>query len=118
MEIRIDFSGIRNEDQVLYKLGEVFEFGGPNGNIKVLSPIQGNGWGLNWGALNDSLRYLHSGGIWGASKKFTFPLTIIFENTKDLRSQDPESFRILQEILIDRIRQYRDNGLVLDVLYS
>ncbi len=109
-QIIIDLSGVRNQVQILHKLGEIFEFGGPNGNISVSSPTAGKGWGLNWDALNDSLRYLDTGGIWGTSKKFEFPLKIVFENSRELQENEKESFKTLKEILEDTIKYHKSEG--------
>jgi Barstar (barnase inhibitor) len=97
-QIIIDLTGIKNKEQVLFKLGDFFEFGGPNGNHSV-SLKDKSGWGLNWDALNDSLRVLEIGGIWGTSKKFEFPLKIIFDNSHELQESDPATFKTLNDIL-------------------
>ena len=97
-KITIDLTGLKNKEQVLAKLGDTFELGGPKSNHPV-SLQKKNGWGMNWDAFNDSLVYLDTGGIWGTSKKFELPLRIIFENSHELQENDEESFRTLKEIL-------------------
>ena len=65
MEIFIDLKGLRTKQEVLTKLGEVFEFGGPGpeANVPVVGALDGKGWGMNWDAFNDSLRHLEKSGI-------------------------------------------------------
>jgi hypothetical protein len=110
-QVIIDLSGIINKDQLLKKLGEVFEFGGPGGNIPVSSLNAGKGWGLNWDALNDSLMYLSIGGIWGTSRKFMFPLIVVFKNSHELQKNEKESFEILREILKDSVSKYKSKNI-------
>ena len=118
MRIIINLSGLKTKEEILHKFGEVFEFGGPDGNIPVKSPDQGNGWGFNWDAMNDSFRSLEEGGIWGTSKKFTFPLKIEISNYNKFKENDSESFRILKEILDDQIKGYKQEGKVVEVVFS
>ena len=101
-EIEIDLSSCETSEQVLLKIGGILELGGPNGNFKCQPYIYGKpgrGWGVNWDALNDSLSYLDTGGIWGSSKKFLFPLKLIFLNWLIFKKKSPEQFRILEDIL-------------------
>jgi hypothetical protein len=116
--VRIDLTGVKTEDQVLNKLGEVFEFGGPDGNIHVLAINAGKGWGKNWDALNDSLMYLDSGGIWGISKRFHFPLTVILENTSEIQKHDRESFETLKDIFSKVVEKYNSHNMKMIVEFK
>lgn len=117
MQVEVDLSDLNTTREVLYKFGEVFEFGGPNGNVPVVSPTQGNGWGLNWDALNDSLFYIESGGIWGTSKKVVLPIEIKIMNCKLFERNDSDGFRILQEILDTHVERNRKDGKIMKVSY-
>ncbi len=103
----IDLLGTRDEKEVLFKFGESLDLGGPNGNYSPDVSKPNSGWGMNWNALNDSLSCLDSGGIWGTSKKFEFPLKLVIKNSLDFQKYNSESFKILQEILSDKTDQYK-----------
>jgi hypothetical protein len=105
--IEINLSGVGSEDQLFDLLGDVLELGGPDGNMKVIGPLDGQGWGKNWNALADSLCYLDSGGIWGNAKKLQFPLKMIFTNFEAFRDQNQLSWKILTEILGDTVEAYQ-----------
>ncbi len=105
-QIVIDLSGINNKDQLLHKLGDIFEFGGKTGNFPASHESKA-GWGMNWDALNDSLDYLATGGIWGTSKKLRFPLKVVFENSDKLQESDKKSFEILKEIFEGHSNKYK-----------
>ncbi len=101
-QLTIDLSGIKSEAQILHKLGAALDLGGTSGG----------GWGMNWDGLNGALQYLETGGIWGTSKVFEFPLTIVFENSRSLKENDKRTFRSLMEILEQTAEQYkRDNKI-------
>ena len=117
-QIIIDLLGIENKEQVLFKLGEVFEFGVPQENVPISSTTIGKGWGLNWDALIDSLRYLATGGIWGTSKKFEFPLKVVIENSRELQENEKESFETLKEILEDAVKDYKSKKEELSVEFK
>lgn len=110
----IDLSGLKDEEELLIKIGRVFEFGGPETNEESVfvgsSNIEKEGWGVNWNALNDSLMYIGTGGIWGVSKKFTFPLKVIFKNSNELKMNDKESFKTLKEIFEEAAEKHRLRG--------
>lgn len=74
--VTIDLNGIKTKEALIEQLGSALELGGPDGNHRFEAVNAGEGWGLNWDALNDSRCYLDSGGIWGTSTKFKFPLTL------------------------------------------
>lgn len=116
MKIKIDLKGLKTEDAVLHKFGELFEFGGPNGNISTGATNERKGWGLNWDAFNDSLYLIEEGGIWGTSKQFKFPLEIELSNLEEFKNNDPKSFKILMEILDDHIAARAKEGKVLKVV--
>lgn len=118
MKTVVDLSGLKTSGEVLSRFGEIFEFGGPNGNIKISTTEQRNGWGLNWDAFNDSLRYLEKGGIWGTSKKFEFPLEIELINSGEFQNDDPKSFDILKDIMRNRAEEYAKKDKMLTVKYA
>lgn len=103
MKIIIDLENCENERKVLLKIEKVLYFGGPD-------DIVSNGWGLNWDALKDCLCYLDTGGIWGNSPKFKFPLKLIFVNYKAFKKTEPDKFKILKEILKDTKKLYLQYG--------
>jgi hypothetical protein len=106
MEVEIDLSGCINKKSVLLKIGEVLEFGGPDGNVLVTVGDESKGWGMNWDALFDSLGKLENGGIHGKSKIFHFPLRINFLNSEGFTKHQPDQFHILEEILADTKEYY------------
>ncbi len=114
--VEIDLKEIRNKDALLRNLGEVFEFGGPEGNHPVTE--EGTGWGMGWDGLEDALGALDTGGIWGTAKKFGFPLEITFLNTQDLKESEPESFTLFQQILDDCIAEYAEEEKILTVRFE
>ena len=71
----------------------------------------GKGWGMNWDALYDSLKYLNTGGIWGTSHKFCFPLSLELKGSDAYRSADASGFKTLSKILNDVQAFYSKSGL-------
>ncbi len=120
MEIFIDLKGLTTKQEVLRKLGEVFEFGGPGpeANVPVVGPLDGKGWGMNWDALNDSLRHLEKGGIWDTSKKFVFPLYIKIYNYEEYQKADPEGFKILTDIFETAKNEYAKQKKFFSILFA
>ena len=108
MKILIDLSGLKTEEEVLRKWGDVFNFGGADEK----------GWGLNWDAFNDCLRELEDGGIWGTSKKFTFPLEIEIANYKEFKNADAKEFDIMKDILQYQMEEYSKQHKMLKIHYS
>ena len=108
-QIIIDLQNIDNAEDVLMELGNIFEFGGPNGNTKIIPGIN-KGWGFNYSALNDSLTCLEDGGIWGTSKKFTFPLSVHFTNTHSFKVNDMDAYQSLVEIFERNSEEYKAEG--------
>ncbi len=117
MKVVVDLLGLKTERDVLLKFGEVFEFGGPDGNIPARGNVHGIGWGCNWDAMNDSLYSLEEGGIWATSKKFSFPLEIEVTNFKEFEENDPRRFQTLKEILDTHINEYQKEGKVMSVTF-
>jgi hypothetical protein len=78
MFVEISLSGAKSKSEVLEIIGDSLEFGGPEGNVPS-SPDEKIGWGFNWDALSNCLRMLSSGGIWGDSRRFDFPLVLQFK---------------------------------------
>jgi len=109
--IVIDLCRVRSSEQLLDLLGAKLELGGPEGNVPVMSPTSGVGWGRNWDALNDSLAYLDSGGIWGTSRKPAFPLRLDFINSSAYKSADPKGYAIFLEILKSARDKYGAEGI-------
>ena len=101
MEIVIDLRNCADKQSVLLKIGEILMLGGPNGNTPIKLGIDGKGWGINWDALFDSLSELENGGIWGSSPKLQFPLTLIFQNYSQFKSNNPKEYEVLVDILED-----------------
>lgn len=118
MKVIVDLSRLRTKGEILRKFGEVFEFGGPEGNIPPSMLTEGKGWGINWDAMNDCLRYLEEGGIWGTSKKFSFPLEIEVSNYKEFKDAEPEGFQILKEILDHQTKEHKRDEKVMKVVFS
>ena len=107
----LDLYHVRSKEQLIDLLGEKLELGGPAGNHPVTAVDAGRGWGRNWDALKDSLAYLDSGGIWGTSRPFRFPLRIRFANSSNYRKADPQGFETLAGILGDVQGIYAKDGM-------
>jgi hypothetical protein len=114
----LDLDQVRSKEQLIDLLGEKLEFGGPGGNHTVTAVDAGKGWGRNWDALKDSLACLDSGGIWGTSRQFRFPLRIQFANSTKYRKADPEGFETLAEILGEVQGIYAKDGMRLRYEFS
>ncbi len=111
--IEVDLTGIDTKEALLAKLGEVFAFGGPEGNHPVEE--DGSGWGMNWDGLEDALGALNTGGIWGRARKCEFPLEVTFLHANDLKEKDPESFAMFTQIIDDCIAEYGEEEKILTV---
>ena len=100
MTTRIDIplAGLSTARQVLARIGEALQLGGPDGNHTV-RPGEESGWGMNWDALFDCMLNLRTGGIWGTSPVPAFPLQLWFTGTAGFRQEAPHAFAILQDIL-------------------
>lgn len=110
MLMQINLKDVKAKMDLLREFGDKLELDGPNGNIPVTGPTAGRGWGLDWDALKDSLCCLDSGGIWGTSKRFEFPLKLVVMNYEDYRLSNPEDFDILMDILEDVKSIYSASG--------
>ena len=114
MNVEIDLLQCESKNEVLLKFGEALRFGGKNGNNSVTGPFAGKGGGINWDALNDSLRYLDSGCICGTSPKLTFPIIVKITNYQRFNQNVPEQFKVLVEILEDAKAEYTKEGKVFE----
>ncbi len=112
-KVIIDLNGLKTQSEIMQKFGEILEFGGPDGNIDVDLGTH-KGWGLNWNALNDSLKYLEIGGIWGTARKFQFPLKLLILNSSLFKQTDLEGFKILMEILTDTFAFYKTQSKIFE----
>jgi hypothetical protein len=112
----IDLAGANTTEAVLTVLGKELCLGGPDGNHTVIAANAGDGWGMNWDALQDSMLYLDSGGIWGNSPKFAFPLLLELVNCSSFREADPQSFQILKDVLSTTKERYAEDGIQFDYL--
>ena len=113
-KVVVDLGQVDSVEKLLNCLGETFEFGGPNGNVPVTSVNEFRGWGQNWDALLDCLCCLDSGGIWGTSRRFAFPLQVRFTNSASLGGNDPVAFRVLAEILAETQETYAAESMIFD----
>jgi RNAse (barnase) inhibitor barstar len=106
--IIIDFKDKISKTDILKELGEKLDFAGqsevPNKNL-----LNEQTWGMNWDALNDCLRNLEDGGIWGNSHKWGFPLVLKMKNIAQFKTQHPQEFQTLLEILDDTKQFYAEN---------
>ena len=63
-----------------------------------LGYTDGQRWGKNWSALNDILRYLEDGGIYGKNEIIALPVTFEVSNWKAFKEAAPDDFQILVDI--------------------
>jgi hypothetical protein len=112
--IEVDLTSVGSKQELLHLLGEIFELGGPGGNVPVTGPTEGKGWGCNWDALADSLSCLSEGGIWGTSRVFQFPLFVTFKGSATYRASDPEGYTTFVEILEGTRSLYASEDLQFD----
>ncbi|MFH1443633.1 MAG: barstar family protein [Candidatus Micrarchaeota archaeon] len=96
MEIHVDLFGCKDSEDVQLRFGEIFQFGGPKGNIAAKADVMDIGWGINWDAFIDCLRDLEVGGIWGSAKKVVFPLKIKILNYQEFLALDTKGFQIFK----------------------
>jgi len=61
---------------------------------------------------------LDSGGIWGTSRVFHFPLLIEFTNSMDYRDADTDGFATFSAILETAKKAYRKNYLQLEYVFK
>jgi hypothetical protein len=95
MEIHIDLFGCKDKEDVFTRFGEILQFGGPKGNVKIGTNDMISGWGMNWAAFYDCLKSLEEGGIYGSAKKIKFPLKLVVHNFEDFKLNSPKDFEIL-----------------------
>ena len=107
----VDLQGVSSTAQLMDVLGAALELGGPDGNVQVLGPSDGKGWGKNWNALLDSLTCLDTGGIWGTSRRLRFPLRLELRNSSTYRATDPKGFATLIEVLESARERYAEVDL-------
>lgn len=102
MEINIDLQHAKNTEVVL----------------SVFSKKLFGGWGTNWDAFNDCMRYLDVGGIDGHAPKLHFPIKLIIKNYEAFEENDPKNFGILKEIMVDQEKEWKDDGEDLTVIFE
>lgn len=112
-QLTIDLGGMTQKAQILSAIGAALCLGGPGGNHPVRAGEE-QGWGMNWDALFDCMLNLNSGGIWGTSPVFAFPLTLIFTGAGALARHNPQAFAILQDILEQTRETYARQNLRFD----
>lgn len=112
-QLTIDLGGMTQKAQILSAICAALCLGGPGGNHPVRAGAE-QGWGMNWDALFDCMLNLHSGGIWGTSPVFDFPLTLIFTGGGALARHNPQAFAILQDILEQTRETYARQNLRFD----
>lgn len=112
-QLTIDLGGMTQKAQILSAIGAALSLGGPGGNHPVRAGEE-QGWGMNWDALFDCMLNLHSGGIWGTSPVFAFPLTLTFTGAGALARHNPQAFAILQDILEQTRETYARQNLRFD----
>jgi hypothetical protein len=117
MLVEISFSGAKSKSEVLEIIGDSLEFGGPEGNVRF-NPDEKIGWGLNWDALSDCLRMLSSGGIWGTSRRFDFPLVFQFMDHGEFKTSSPADFQVLISILESTKEYYLEQDKEFDFRFG
>lgn len=114
----IDLHGVRDKEDLLERIGEVLELGGPEGNHPTRPDSINSGWGMNWDALADSLDFLESGGIWNTSVALPFPLHLKFTNARELQLRHPEALRTLVDILEETKAGYARRGKAFEYSFE
>ena len=77
MDIHVDLFGCKDEEDVLLRFGEIFQFGGPKKNIACTGALdERGGWGVNWSAFNDCWRDIEVDGIWCTVERIRLALTV------------------------------------------
>ena len=111
--VTIDFAGASSEEDLIRALGGALQFGGPNprDNIPTTdAPGQNRGFGFNWNAVIDCCRNLESGGIWGTSRLFQFPLLLVLRNWAHLKGVAGEPLGTLKQVLDIVANESRADG--------
>ena len=114
----VDLSDVASKYALLTTLGAALDLGGPNGNVPVAHSKAGRGWGMNWDALEDSLRELHNGGIWGTARRIAFPFVLRFMNSGLLLDADPATVNSLKAILDGVSTRNAQDGLNFSYEFS
>jgi hypothetical protein len=118
IEIHVDLFGCKDSEDVLLRFGEIFQFGGPKGNIQTKANVNDIGWGINWDAFNDCLRDLEVGGIWSSAKKIEFPLKLRIHNYQIFSKFESEGFKTLNEILKEHQVKYQEEGKSFQIIFD
>ena len=108
----INLENVASGQELFEAVGERLEFDGSPEHAAAMAP--GDGWGRNWNALSDCLADLDVGGVFGTSRKFQFPLTLVITNPEQLQSSEPYAWNTFWEILGDTKAFYAKHGKVFD----
>jgi hypothetical protein len=112
VKVQIDLQNITNERELLREFGAKLELGGSDGNVHVAGINAGRGWGMNWDALADSLTCLDTGGIWGTSFRFEFPMIVELLNSNKYAQESAKDFELLVAVLRSTAEFYSKAGMV------
>ncbi len=110
MEIIIDITGLKNEEEVSKRFNEILDFG---------THKDGSAVGVNnWDAFNDCLSYLDVGGIYGTGRKITFPCTLIIKGYETFKQNHPKDYQIFRAILEEKPSLYQKDNQDLQVIFE
>lgn len=110
MEITIDITDLKNEEEVSKRFNKILDFGIHKDGSLV---------GVNhWDAFNDSLSYLDVGGIYGTGRKITFPCKLIIKGYETFKQNSPNDYRIFREILEEKPSIYKKDNQDLQIVFE
>jgi hypothetical protein len=115
MELHVDLFGCKDDEDVLFRFGEILQFGGPKMNRPSSIAGQRGGWGVNWDAFNDCWRDVEVGGIWCESEKLTFPLVLNIYHVEAFAIASPKGYSIMLDILKNHASAYVKEGKQFDL---
>jgi hypothetical protein len=100
--VSVDLIGATSEEALIAALGRALQFGGPMPEDNICAtdaPDDNRGYGFNWNAVIDCFRYVGEGGIWGTSRAFNFPLSLLFINSTHLSREQGSPLQTMMEVL-------------------